>query len=174
MPSTPTTRFGFVTEADGDALVSAAGRLRTLATAIDSAITGFLSGTAASRPGAGIAGRLYLATDTLELSFDTGSTWLPGAWTTPSNNSPWTAGLSGALMYRRELSGMIRLRGSASGGPSATVIATLPAGFRPATALLLPVASSGGTYAQIGISTGGAITTSQANVVFDGITFPVS
>jgi hypothetical protein len=77
MPSTPTTRFGFVTEADGDALVSAAGRLRTLATAIDSAITGFLSGTAASRPGAAVAGRLYLATDIAgEIAMDTGSAWV--------------------------------------------------------------------------------------------------
>jgi hypothetical protein len=77
MPSTPTTRFGFVTEADGDALVSAAGRFRTLATAIDSAITGFLSGTAASRPGAAVAGRLYLATDIAgEIAMDTGSAWV--------------------------------------------------------------------------------------------------
>jgi hypothetical protein len=77
MPSTPTTRFGFVTEADGDALVSAAGRLRTLAAAIDSAITGFLSGTAASRPGAAVAGRLYLATDVAgEIAMDTGSAWV--------------------------------------------------------------------------------------------------
>jgi hypothetical protein len=78
VPSTPTTRFGLVTEADGDPLVSAPGRLRTLATAIDTNMAGYLSGTAASRPGAAVAGRLYRATDiTGEVAMDSGSVWLP-------------------------------------------------------------------------------------------------
>jgi hypothetical protein len=76
MPSTPTTRFGFVTEADGDPLVSAPGRLRTLATAIDSSMAGYLSGTLASRPGASIAGRFYRTTDTAQWFVDNGSAWI--------------------------------------------------------------------------------------------------
>lgn len=35
-----------------------------------------MSGTAASRPAASIAGRTYTATDTLAFSYDTGSTWI--------------------------------------------------------------------------------------------------
>lgn len=35
-----------------------------------------LAGAAAARPAAGRQGRLYLATDTLAVSYDTGSAWI--------------------------------------------------------------------------------------------------
>lgn len=169
MPSTPTTRFGFVTEADADALVGAPGRLRTMAAAIDSTIAGYLSGTLAARPGAGIAGRFYFATDKVELSFDTGSEWLPNAWTLGSLNSPWfdqnVALLTGQVAYRRELSGQVRLRGAVGGGASATAIFTLPSGYRPANTLII---------ANVTIATSGAITATGTSAALDGITFPVT
>jgi hypothetical protein len=43
-------------------------------------------GTAASRPAAGIAGRLYFAVDTTTLYYDNGSTW--DTWATGGGGSP--------------------------------------------------------------------------------------
>jgi hypothetical protein len=76
MPSTPTIKYGFVTEADADALLGAPGRLRTLAAAIDSNMAGYAEGTIAAIPAAGKSGRLYRATDTGQLFIDTGSAWV--------------------------------------------------------------------------------------------------
>jgi hypothetical protein len=76
MPSTPTTKYGFITEADADALVGAPGRLRTLVTAIDSNMAGYSSGTIASLPAAAASGRIYRATDVRAILLDTGSAWV--------------------------------------------------------------------------------------------------
>ena len=46
------------------------------AVAAGSGVVSMLAGTAASRPAAGTAGRLYFATDTGEFSYDTGSAWV--------------------------------------------------------------------------------------------------
>jgi hypothetical protein len=76
MPSTPTTKYGFITEADADALVGAPGRLRTLVSAMDAAMAGYAQGTLASLPGAAVAGKLYRTTDTGQVFIDTGSAWI--------------------------------------------------------------------------------------------------
>jgi hypothetical protein len=76
MPSTPTTKYGFITEADADALVGAPARLRTLVTAIDSNMAGYASGTIASLPAAAAAGLIYRATDVRAILLDTGSAWV--------------------------------------------------------------------------------------------------
>lgn len=76
MPSTPTTKYGLITEADGDPLVSAPGRLRTMAAAIDSNMAGYAEGTLAAIPAAGKAGRIYRATDTGQVFLDTGTVWV--------------------------------------------------------------------------------------------------
>lgn len=52
------------------------GDVQSLANLLDSIIAAAYSGTAASRPAAGKSGRSYYATDTQELSFDTGSAWV--------------------------------------------------------------------------------------------------
>lgn len=43
---------------------------------LDDGVALYSSGSAGSRPSAGVAGRLYFATDTNAFSWDTGSTWL--------------------------------------------------------------------------------------------------
>jgi len=49
--------------------------LQKLANALDSITADYASGTAASRPTAGVNGRFYLSTDTGALSLDNGTTW---------------------------------------------------------------------------------------------------
>jgi len=49
--------------------------LQKLANALDTIAADYASGTAATRPTAGINGRFYLATDTGALSLDNGTTW---------------------------------------------------------------------------------------------------
>jgi len=49
--------------------------LQKLANALDSITADYASGTAASRPTAGVNGRFYLATDTGALSLDNGTAW---------------------------------------------------------------------------------------------------
>lgn len=48
---------------------------QALAEDIDASMAGYASGTAASRPAAGVAGKLYRATDTGQVFIDTGTTW---------------------------------------------------------------------------------------------------
>lgn len=52
------------------------GDVQALANLLDSIIAAAYSGSAANRPAAGKSGRSYYATDTQELSFDTGSAWV--------------------------------------------------------------------------------------------------
>lgn len=141
----------------------------SLAEDIDGRIAGYSQGTFAARPGAGVAGKFYRATDTGELFSDTGSEWLPNAWALGSLNSPWfdqnVALLTGQVAYRRELSGQVRLRGAVGGGASATAIFTLPSGYRPANTLII---------ANVTIATSGAITATGTSAALDGITFPVT
>ncbi len=50
--------------------------LQKLANALDSITADYASGTAASRPAAGVNGRFYLATDSGALSLDNGTAWI--------------------------------------------------------------------------------------------------
>lgn len=51
--------------------------VQALATKLDPGAAIFAQGTAATRPAPGIAGRYYYATDTANLTYDTGTAWLP-------------------------------------------------------------------------------------------------
>lgn len=46
-----------------------------LATDLDNKMASFISGVLSSRPAAGVSGRFYFATDTKDVSYDTGSVW---------------------------------------------------------------------------------------------------
>ena len=59
-----------------------------LANVLDPKTAVFVQGTAAPRPAAGTAGRVYYATDTGVLSYDTGSAWLTVAGTAPPGAPP--------------------------------------------------------------------------------------
>jgi hypothetical protein len=52
------------------------GQMQSLAQAIDPIASIFLQGTFASRPAAAKAGRVYCATDTLNVYWDTGTAWI--------------------------------------------------------------------------------------------------
>lgn len=71
------------------------GDIQTLALDLDAITAAFVQGTLASRPGAGTDGQFYWATDTNELYYDNGSSWIPvGPATTRIGH---TYSISGAL-----------------------------------------------------------------------------
>lgn len=74
MPDT-TSRFALRHPESGDA-VTLATYFGNLADDADAIILGWSQGTAAARPSAGTAGRLYHATDTDAVSLDDGAEWL--------------------------------------------------------------------------------------------------
>jgi len=77
----------------------------------------------------------------VKLNTDTG--WIPFAY-----GPGWTAygdGNYGANAgYRRLATGLVILRGLVQGGAASTLVATLPAGFRPVNVTLVPAAMYGG------------------------------
>lgn len=76
MPGTPatSTRFGAPRYANTDAS-DFAGQVNAVTDMLDSKAGLFLSGLASARPAAGVVDRYYLATDTGELSRDSGAAW---------------------------------------------------------------------------------------------------
>lgn len=50
--------------------------VQALAAKLDPSTSVYLQGTAAARPAAGVSGRLYFATDTGAVSYDTGTAWI--------------------------------------------------------------------------------------------------
>lgn len=84
-----------------------------LATALDNKMSSFISTTAALRPAASLSGRVHFATDTKEISYDTGAVWrsLTGApvipmgryylTTTPASNVTFAAIAWNATSFNR-------------------------------------------------------------------------
>lgn len=68
--------------------------LLALATALDNKMTSFIASTAGTRPAFGLSGRFHFATDTKEVSYDTGSAWrsLTGAPVIPLARYFYTTG----------------------------------------------------------------------------------
>ena len=105
-----------------------------------------------------------------------------GQWHTATLTAPWTGGI---VKYRMRADGVVELKGYAKRvSGSGSNILTLPTGFRPnngngATIKPRVVQSTGGTTAAnyVSITSGGVIsttiTTVNATINFDGISFPV-
>lgn len=125
-------------------------------------------------------GILVVQLDTHELYMRNGSDWdlvyePDTGWTSLTLVNSWT--VSGGLtpQYRR-IGNRVTLRGRTTGG-SSTTIATLPAGFRPATATRLPVSEAGTSgVSNMTINTDGTIvTTATSNSPYlDAVTFLVA
>jgi hypothetical protein len=108
-------------------------------------VTGATTGTTASYSGAVAVGSIT-----------------QDAWTAVTPSSGWTTlGGYGALQCRKDREGYVHIRGSLTGGTFAdgTTIATLAVGFRPLTAIPVPVTAAQGTGAspQCVIGTGGTM-----------------
>lgn len=74
-PSGATAKYGFPYLLESDA-PDVAAATEDLANAIEAIITSYDVGVASARPAAGDVGRLYYATDTHQLTFDTGTAWV--------------------------------------------------------------------------------------------------
>lgn len=79
MPAPPSRRLGLHAPAGGDPadVPDDQGRLRDQ---LDGQVVVYDQGTLASRPGTGVEGRMYYATDDGTLYYDTGVGWVPAAW----------------------------------------------------------------------------------------------
>lgn len=134
-----------------------------LADDADAKTVGWLTGTLAGRPAAGVAGRVYKATDGNALTYlDTGSAWqivsVTSAWVnlTPAANYAVTA--TGAYTGAARLVGdTVELCGvvvdTIGGHTNWNQIATIPAGLRPAqsvggtaTAIAWAAGATGGSW----------------------------
>lgn len=81
MPTT--TRLGIPYPTDSDLITNGDEAIQAIADAFDAQGLVYLIGTIASRPAASaVAGRIYIATDTLGLSVSTGSVWID-TWLAP-------------------------------------------------------------------------------------------
>ncbi|HET7567525.1 MAG TPA: glycosyl hydrolase family 28-related protein [Gaiellaceae bacterium] len=96
-----------------------------------------------------------------------------GKWqdATSLHKTGWdTSGVS----YRRDALGHVELKGTAtysSGGTGA--ILQLPAGYRPAATVHVPVALASGTPTDVTVASDGTVTGVAQNLHLDGIRFPV-
>lgn len=104
-----------------------------------------------------------------------------GAWQaiTPGTNIGSVAGLYTAQV--RLVGDMVAMRGGLKNntGGSATAFGTIPAGFRPASTVLMGLAASGGTTAVGQIDTSGNLTTTigianGSSIVFDGLAYSLA
>ncbi len=106
------------------------------------------------------------------------------AWTTLTLGSGWSTfgPWAAPLAYHRDAAGFVHLRGSVAGGADGSTVATLPAGFRPATASGFGVTAwpTSGTreaaFIAINATTGDiafAGTGAPYQVPLDGITFRI-
>lgn len=101
-----------------------------------------------------------------------------GTWTTMTLNNGWVAYSASysTLQYTKTSDGMVTLRGLIRSGTTTagTLIAVLPAGFRPAKGILID-STCAAVFCRLDISNIGAITASTgvsaAYTSFDGITF---
>lgn len=143
MPAPPSTRLGLHAPAGGDPADIPADLLR-LRDQVDAAVAVFAQGPDATRPGAGIPGRVYFATDLREPYYDDGRTW---RWLaveeTPhlvgtSGEPPFAAGwrsspLSAVRFWKRgprvHLYGYVFTTNTTTTG--GRDVFTLPAGYRP-------------------------------------------
>lgn len=119
--------------------------------ALEASVAMYAQGTAAARPAAGKAGRHYYATDTDELSYDTGAGWQ--LIRTPEAQADLTLGAGLAVaagtptprVYRRARMATLHFRlSNAAGLASPGHIITVPAGFRPPTDWPIALALAGG------------------------------
>jgi len=79
MAETPSRRFGLHAPSGGDPAQIPAD-VKRLRDQLDDVMLGYDQGPLASRPAAGVEGRMYYATDVASLFYDTSTTWVPFAW----------------------------------------------------------------------------------------------
>lgn len=92
MPGSTTTRWGLYKPGDGDGTANGAPWGSQLRTALDTLDEAVLSGPLAARPAAGVAPRVYFATDAGtngKLYIDDGTTW--NEWSVPTSSIPVAA-----------------------------------------------------------------------------------
>lgn len=76
MPGTPTTRFAIPTLGGTDAINTSHTAINNGFGAVDSNMTGYLTGTFAGKPTPNKDGRIYRCTDTGQVLLDNGSAWV--------------------------------------------------------------------------------------------------
>jgi hypothetical protein len=152
--TTTTTRLGLQVPTATDPNNVPADMLR-LANALDAVAVVFAEGTLAARPAAAIHGRLYLATDTQAVYYDTGA-----AWVQLNLNIASTFTAKGDLLVASGAGAATRL-GVGSNGQVLQAQSGATNGLQWASVLGLPLALTGAASATryVGATTSGAPTT---------------
>lgn len=128
------------------------GQMQALAQAASLVITSFSQGVFASRPAAAVAGRLYAATDTGNVYYDTGSAWIQ-----LNLNAATTVTAKGDLLVASGAGALTRI-GAGTDGQSLTALAAATNGLQWQSILGMPLALSGAASATryVGATTSGA------------------
>lgn len=113
------------------------GQMQALATALDSICVVYLEGTFAARPSPATHGRLYLATDTGAVYYDTSTSWV-----LLNTNPAATATAKGDLLAASAPSVLARL-GVGTDGQSLTALSSATLGVQWQSVLGMPLALSG-------------------------------
>jgi hypothetical protein len=129
--------------------------MQRLANALDAASAVFVQNTAANRPAASVSGRLFLATDTGAVYYDTGSAWIQ-----LNLNAAATVTAKGDLLVASGAGALARL-GAGSDGQLLQAQSGATNGLQWANILGLPLALAGAAAATrfVGGTTSGAPTT---------------
>jgi hypothetical protein len=120
--------------------------VRSLRDAFDAVAVGFLQAPRVDRPAAGTVGRIFFATDTVELFYDSGAAWrlmshavsppsYVGATGAPAYDAKWDSSAVGPVRFWRA-GPRLHMAGFAARtirDGAAERIFTLPTGFRPRT-----------------------------------------
>ena len=79
------------------------------------------------------------------------------AWITPTLLNGWVNAVGNEIQFYKDNFGIVRMRGSASGGVFATTVFTFPVGYRPARNFGTNTSSGVGYNGYINILTTGAV-----------------
>lgn len=131
-----------------------------------------------------LAARLKLVVDLDSAQTLTNKTLTPSTWTTLPTNNSWVTRPSPypPIGYRKLPDGTVEVRGSLRNGTtvSGTIVATLPAGFRPVGATIFTGWSSGSVVPLV-VTDDGAITAysgtgaiNSGEITLDAIRFPTT
>jgi hypothetical protein len=96
---------------------------------------------------------------------------LQGQWIAPTLVNSWVTHVTPG--YLKDDMGFVHLKGAVKTGTVPSVAFTLPAGYRPSVAIVMPITSNN-AYGQLTIGTDGTVTVNignTASVYLDGVTF---